>query len=396
MGGQSNPCDSLLPAVCSADVSGPDGVPDGLVNVQDLLTVIGNWGQVGDGTFRPQGDCAPMDYGDCTVNVQDLLAVIAQWGSDCVERGACCYGDGACVDNTAEGDCDGDWLGANSDCAADCVSGACCFPDASCASATEAGCTGVYQGDGTDCGSVVCEEAPDNNTCDSAIAIGEGTHDIDNTTATTDGPNDFTNCDNFGVDQIYNDLYWSYTASCSGTATVSTCNTVDFDSRISIYDDCDFTQVACNDDALSGACGLTSEVSWYCAEGVEYIVRIVTSVKALAVQVPLPSHASRMSLEHAALAPASALMACCRPSVSSLVVSIRVAAQIVPPSNVTRPRITIRVRPQRSSTLAPMPSIPRTPTRNGRILMTPCVQASTLIGPVHLTCSVRSRQMVMA
>jgi len=273
MGGTADPCGGALAEVCAADVSGPDDVPDGYVNVSDLLAVIGNWGMSGDGTYRPVGDCAPMPNGDCTVNVSDLLAVIGDWGSGCVAMGACCYDDGSCTDNVAEADCSGSWLGTNSTCDS-CISGACCAADATCATSTEAACVGTYQGDGTDCADVVCEEAPDNNTCASAIAAVDGDNSIDNTTATTDGPEDFDQCDNFDVLGIYNDLYWTYTASCDGDVTISTCNTVDFDSRIAVYGDCNSAMLFCNDDALSGACGLTSELTLAMATGESIVIRI--------------------------------------------------------------------------------------------------------------------------
>jgi hypothetical protein len=61
--------------VCSADVSGDDGV----VGVPDLLTVINSWGPCAP----PPTDC-PADLspscGDNAVGVPDLLEVINGWG----------------------------------------------------------------------------------------------------------------------------------------------------------------------------------------------------------------------------------------------------------------------------------------------------------------------------
>ena len=55
--------------LCPADIAGNDGV----VNIQDLLFVVANWGQ---------GAGNPADVtGDGTVNILDLLAVVAAWGS---------------------------------------------------------------------------------------------------------------------------------------------------------------------------------------------------------------------------------------------------------------------------------------------------------------------------
>ena len=56
------------PQPCPADCSNGDS----LVNVTDLLTLLGAWGQVGSTC-----DIA----GDNTVNVTDLLALLAAWGS---------------------------------------------------------------------------------------------------------------------------------------------------------------------------------------------------------------------------------------------------------------------------------------------------------------------------
>jgi len=66
--------------LCEADLA-PAGGPDGTVNVQDLLAVIGAWGPCGKGACP--ADVAPPGppQGDDIVNVQDLLAVIGAWGA---------------------------------------------------------------------------------------------------------------------------------------------------------------------------------------------------------------------------------------------------------------------------------------------------------------------------
>ncbi|MCH2134363.1 MAG: hypothetical protein MK116_11490 [Phycisphaerales bacterium] len=278
LGGTGNACDLPLPTECNADVSGPSGVPDGVVGVDDVLAIIGTYGEVGDGTSRPQGDCFPLPDGNCTVDVDDLLEAIGQYGNDCRPLGACCFGVDGCQENELESNCEalgGDWLGGGSACAA-CVSGACCLGDGSCIQATPEDCTGAYQGDSTDCGFVTCVPAPDNDTCDGAEVIGNGDTGIDVTYALTNGPADFdgTLCANFSVDQIFNDVWYSYTADCDGSLEISLCNQVDFDSRIAIYDACGGTMLACNDDADSGLCGLTSELVYAVAAGDSVIIRV--------------------------------------------------------------------------------------------------------------------------
>jgi len=73
----ADPCDSALD-LCPADIDG-----NGVVDVDDLLIVMGNWGQAGDGTFRPAGDIYPEPNGDCIVNVDDLLAMMSAFGQVC-------------------------------------------------------------------------------------------------------------------------------------------------------------------------------------------------------------------------------------------------------------------------------------------------------------------------
>lgn len=79
-------------ATCDADITA-----DGLIDVQDLLAVVNNWGSCWadsalGGTCSNPGPCdtpapclvadiAPARWGDGTVNVQDMLAVINAWGT---------------------------------------------------------------------------------------------------------------------------------------------------------------------------------------------------------------------------------------------------------------------------------------------------------------------------
>lgn len=67
----------VVEEICPADVS-----CDGLVNVDDLLAVIGTWGACADVPCSSTcvTDIAPPG-GDCVVDVNDLLMVIANWGA---------------------------------------------------------------------------------------------------------------------------------------------------------------------------------------------------------------------------------------------------------------------------------------------------------------------------
>jgi len=62
---------------CPADIA-PAGSPNGMINVEDLLVVIGAWGPCAVPSNCP-ADIAPAGGND-VVNVQDLLAVISAWG----------------------------------------------------------------------------------------------------------------------------------------------------------------------------------------------------------------------------------------------------------------------------------------------------------------------------
>jgi len=73
----ADPCDDPLPS-CASDIDG-----SGTVTVDDLLAVIGSWGQCGDGTSRPSGDVAPLPNGDCCIDVNDILQLISDFGLEC-------------------------------------------------------------------------------------------------------------------------------------------------------------------------------------------------------------------------------------------------------------------------------------------------------------------------
>ena len=60
-----------LESDCPADIDG-----DGLVTIEDLLDVIGSWGDCAD----PDNCPADLD-GTGSVDIEDLLAVISGWGA---------------------------------------------------------------------------------------------------------------------------------------------------------------------------------------------------------------------------------------------------------------------------------------------------------------------------
>ncbi len=102
-----------------------------------------------------------------------------------------------------------------------------------------------------------------NDACAAALPIGDGVTLLNTRNTTTDGPpHPGSACDVGGSNTIDNDVWFDYTATCSGVLAASTCGTADFDTRVAVYDGCacpvsDANLLTCSDDALG--CGNTSE-----------------------------------------------------------------------------------------------------------------------------------------
>ncbi len=116
---------------------------------------------------------------------------------------------------------------------------------------------------------------PANNNCASATPVTEGSYAFSNANATTDGPDEPTACAFFGYTQVGSDIWYRYTASCTGDATVDLC-TATFDTKVAVYTGiCPSTAAAivCNDDAC-GTQGLRSSLSFQVVGGQEYLIRV--------------------------------------------------------------------------------------------------------------------------
>jgi len=119
---------------------------------------------------------------------------------------------------------------------------------------------------------------PANDECSLPIELGDvGTFGFSNCTATTDGPVDDV-CLVFGSNQIYNDVWYAWTAPCEGEAVLNTFGS-GFDTKVAIYAIVDNAScplgpnsaLACNDDANPQ---LESEVTWQTVPGQRYIIRL--------------------------------------------------------------------------------------------------------------------------
>jgi hypothetical protein len=124
----------------------------------------------------------------------------------------------------------------------------------------------------------VTTPAPSNNECTGATAIGDGTANF-NTFGATNSANAIpASCNDGGGTAINKDVWFKYTASCSGTASASTCGTAGFDTNIAIYDGAacpgaGTSVLACNDTG-AGCSGGTSTVEWEAVEGGTYYIRL--------------------------------------------------------------------------------------------------------------------------
>ncbi|MFH1110802.1 MAG: hypothetical protein V1790_16635 [Planctomycetota bacterium] len=119
---------------------------------------------------------------------------------------------------------------------------------------------------------------PVNDSCGSAIAVGDGTRSYSNLGATTDGSEDPA-CD-FGFadrGQVGADIWYCYTASCTGTASASLCGS-GYDTKLAVYAGCDCPTAApldCSDDDCgTGVENVQSRVTFAATSGQKYLLRV--------------------------------------------------------------------------------------------------------------------------
>ncbi len=96
--------------------------------------------------------------------------------------------------------------------------------------------------------------------------------------ATTVTPTLPASCNEGGGVAINKDVWFKYTAACSGTVTASTCGSATFDTRIAVYSGtiCPSTTTvvsACSDNA-AGCASSTSKATWTAIAGSVWYVRV--------------------------------------------------------------------------------------------------------------------------
>jgi hypothetical protein len=110
------------------------------------------------------------------------------------------------------------------------------------------------------------------DSCSSAQRVkGYGVHAFDSSTATTDGLPDGL-CNFFSNQQIFNDVWFAFTAPETFVVEISTCAQTSLDSKIAIYQglDCAAPVIACSDDN----CSLQTKVTLAMTAGQSYLIRL--------------------------------------------------------------------------------------------------------------------------
>ncbi len=110
-----------------------------------------------------------------------------------------------------------------------------------------------------------------NDECGGAFAIGNGTTLFDSSGASNSAPALPLDC----TDSIVKDLWYFYTASCTGIATFTTCGGTSADTVLAVYSGgCGGPLVACNDDDPDCGVAGPSTISMPVTAGANYLVRI--------------------------------------------------------------------------------------------------------------------------
>jgi hypothetical protein len=122
-----------------------------------------------------------------------------------------------------------------------------------------------------------------NDLFETAREVTGGAWNFTTVGATTGGePYDNEDCQNAYLGDMVYDVWFRYRACKDGLITVSTCESVDFDTDLVVYEldgssnDCENLlqkQIACNGDAI-GCGGYTSSVTFQAMENTDYLFRV--------------------------------------------------------------------------------------------------------------------------
>jgi len=112
----------------------------------------------------------------------------------------------------------------------------------------------------------------ENDFCADAIPIFEGVTPFSTVDATTDAPAEADSC-KYGAP--HNDIWYTFEATCSGSLTISTCGTVDYDTDLALYSgSCETpTLIECNDDD-DNCSGYSSILVANVDAGITYLIEV--------------------------------------------------------------------------------------------------------------------------
>ncbi|MFM7052173.1 MAG: hypothetical protein ACKOYN_08590 [Planctomycetota bacterium] len=119
----------------------------------------------------------------------------------------------------------------------------------------------------------ISNPAPSNDECFTANSVIGGSYAFSTVGATNSTPAVSGTC----VASLTGDIWWNFTATCSGQATATTCG-ASFDSAIVVYSasggcpTAATVPVACNNDGAG--CGTASTVTWPVTSGSSYFIRV--------------------------------------------------------------------------------------------------------------------------
>ncbi|MCH2145381.1 MAG: hypothetical protein MK082_09590 [Phycisphaerales bacterium] len=115
---------------------------------------------------------------------------------------------------------------------------------------------------------------PSNDECLSAEVVATGSVPFSTVGATTGGSLLPAECQSDGSLQIRNDIWFSWTAPCSGEVSISTCGTADFDTWLVAYaGGCEGAVVGCNDENVDCP-DSTSSMTIDAISGETYLIRV--------------------------------------------------------------------------------------------------------------------------
>ncbi|MFQ5462940.1 MAG: hypothetical protein ACE5E5_09975 [Phycisphaerae bacterium] len=111
--------------------------------------------------------------------------------------------------------------------------------------------------------------------CNNPLSAADGDVTFTTIGATTDGPDEPNRCNFIGDSNVSNDIWYCYTATCDGLATIGLCGS-GYDTKLAVYAGCGCPTgeaLLCNDDGC-GSTYLPSRMTLAVTSGEQYAIRI--------------------------------------------------------------------------------------------------------------------------